>query len=148
MAWKWPWPRDAGNGGARPERKGGTPGGLVALHAQGEARWTRRDYAALSREGYMRNPIVHRAVRLICETAAAMPWLLYEGSAELEGHPLLRLLERPNQRQAGASGLEALYGHLVISENSCVELVEVGCDARELHLLRPERVTVTTDSMG
>jgi len=137
----------ARNGGARPERKSGA-GGLVAIHGQSEARWTRRDYAALSREGYMRNPIVHRAVRLICETASAMPWLLYEGAAELEEHPLLRLLERPNQRQAGASFLEALYGHLLISGNAYLELIEAGGDARELHLLRPDRVTVTTDSMG
>jgi hypothetical protein len=28
------------------------------------ARWTPRDYAALSREGYVKNAIVHRAVRL------------------------------------------------------------------------------------
>src|SRR5690606_32627730 len=113
MAWKWPWPRNAGNGAVLPERKGGGPGGFVAIHAQGEARWTRRDYATLAREGFMRNPVVHRAVRLISETASAIPWLLYEGAAELDDHPLLQLLERPNQRQAGSSFLEALYGHLL-----------------------------------
>ncbi|RUM97345.1 phage portal protein [Pseudaminobacter arsenicus] len=148
MAWKWPWPRNAGNGGARPEHKSGAPSGFVALHAQGEARWTRRDYAALAREGYMRNPIVHRAVRLICETASAMPWLLYEGAAELEDHPLLQLLERPNQRQAGASFLETLYGHLLLAGNAYVEMIEANEGARELHLLRPDRVSVVTDPSG
>ncbi|MEI5677590.1 MULTISPECIES: phage portal protein [unclassified Mesorhizobium] len=148
MAWKWPWPRDAGNGSVRPERKSGNPGGFVAIHAQGEARWTRRDYATLSREGFMRNPVVHRAVRLISETASAIPWLLYEGVAELDEHPLLRLLERPNQRQAGASFLEALYGHLLLAGNAYVELIEAGEGARELHLLRPDRVTVLTDASG
>ena len=53
-----------------------------------------------------------------------MPWLLYEGAAELDDHPLLALLERPNQRQAGATFLEALYGHLLISGNAYVELIE------------------------
>jgi HK97 family phage portal protein len=96
----------------------------------------------------MRNPIVHRAVRLICETASAMPWLLYEGAAELEEHPLLKLLERPNPRQAGASFLEALYGHLLLSGNAYLELIDAGEGARELHLLRPDRVTVATDSTG
>ena len=143
MAWNWPWKRD---GAVVPERKSAT--GFVALHANGEARWTRRDYAALAREGFMRNPVVHRSVRLISETASAIPWLLYEGAAELDVHPLLTLLDRPNQRQAGASFLEALYGHLLISGNAYAELIDAGQGARELHLLRPDRVTVVTDASG
>ncbi len=143
MNWKWPWKRE---GAAVPERKSAT--GFVALHGQGEARWTRRDYAALAREGFMRNPIVHRSVRLISETASAVPWLLYEGAAELDVHPLLTLLDRPNQRQAGASFLEALYGHLLLSGNAYAELIDAGQGARELHLLRPDRVSVVTDSSG
>ena len=108
MTWKWPWSRQRCR--AREEERHG----FVALHRQGEARWTRRDYAALAREGFMKNPVVHRSVRLIAEAAAAVPWLLYEGADELDAHPLLELLARPNQRQAGASFLEALYGHLLI----------------------------------
>ena len=144
MAWNWPWKRDGGR--IVPERKSGT--GFVALHAAGEARWTRRDYAALAREGFMRNPVVHRSVRLIAETAAAVPWLLYEGGEELDQHPLLDLLQRPNQRQAGASFLEALYGHLLLSGNAYVEMLSAGEGARELHLLRPDRVSVLTDQAG
>jgi HK97 family phage portal protein len=146
MAFKWPWPRQAGHDGARLERK--APTGFIALHAQGDAHWTRRDYAALAREGFMRNPIAHRAVRLIAETASAIPWLLYDGAAELAEHPLLDLLERPNQRQAGASFMEGLYGHLLLSGNAYVELVDAGAGLRELHLLRPDRVAVATDSGG
>ena len=96
----------------------------------------------------MRNPIVHRAVRLISETASAVPWLLYDGAAELDDHPLLKLLERPNQRQAGATFLEALYGHLLLAGNAYVEMIEAGDGARELHLLRPDRVAVVTDAGG
>ena len=148
MAVNWPWSRRTGKGSVVPERKSGGATGFVAIHAQGEARWTRRDYATLAREGFMRNPIVHRSVRLIAETAATIPWLLYEGVAELDDHPLLRLLERPNERQAGASFLEALYGHLLLSGNAYVELVEASGGARELHLLRPDRVAVATDASG
>jgi len=151
MAWTWPWSRDRANDAARPvgsavEQKAGPLGGLVAFHGQGEPRWTRRDYAALAREGFMRNPIVHRSVRLIAEAAASVPWLLYEGVTELDEHPLLHLLARPNQRQAGGTFLEALYGHLLLSGNAYVELI--GAGARELHLLRPDRVSVVTDGGG
>jgi HK97 family phage portal protein len=145
-----------------PELKSG--GGFVAIHAAGEARWTRRDYAALAREGFMRNPIAHRSVRLIAEAAASVPWLLYEGEDELDAHPLLELLDRPNQRQAGGAFLETLYGHLLISGNAYVEMVsarsaplsalpgispsrgEIG--QSELHLLRPDRVAVVADPSG
>ena len=147
MAWKWPWPRAGRNAAAPLQRKDAGHGGFVAIHAQGEARWTRRDYPALAREGFMRNPIVHRSVRLIAETASAIPWLLYEGAAELVEHPLLELLRRPNQRQAGATFMEALYGHLLLSGNAYVELVGAG-EAHELHLLRPDRVAVAADAAG
>jgi len=148
MAWNWSWLRAAGKAGARREQKSGLPGGFIAFHAQGEAHWTRRDYAALAHEGFMRNPIVHRSVRLIAETASAVPWLLYEGAAELEDHPLLSLLERPNAHQAGATFLEALYGHLLLAGNAYVEMIATGSGAHELHLLRPDRVAVATDGGG
>jgi HK97 family phage portal protein len=135
---------EAGNGS---EHKNASPGGFIALHAQGEARWTRRDYATLAREGFMRNPIVYRAVRLIAETASAAPWLLYEGDAELAAHPLLDLLARPNQRQAGASFMEALYGYLLLSGNAYLELTGSAA-THELHLLRPDRVRVVADETG
>jgi HK97 family phage portal protein len=147
MAWTWPWRTGAGNEIARPEHKG-LAGGFVAFHMQGDAAWTRRDFATLSREGFMRNPIVHRTVRLISETAAAIPWLMFDGAEEITEHPLLDLLERPNAGQAGGAFLEAAYGNLLISGNAYVELVEAGPDLRELHLLRPDRVTVASDARG
>ncbi len=87
-------------------------------------------------------------MRLIAETAAAVPWLLYDGGEELSRHPLLSLLERPNPRAAGASFLETLYGHLLISGNAYVELAEAGPDLRELHVLRPDRVAIVCDGQG
>jgi hypothetical protein len=38
----------------RVETKSGGGGGFIAFHQQGEAHWTRRDYATLAREGFMR----------------------------------------------------------------------------------------------
>ena len=76
MAWHWPWLSPSRAETTRVERKAGPLGGLVAFHAQGEALWTRRDYAALAREGFMKNPIVYRSVRLIAEAAASVPWLM------------------------------------------------------------------------
>ena len=148
MRWNLPWAKRPGTT-ALAERKASAPApGFVALHLQGEASWTRRDYAALAREGFMRNPVAHRSVRLIAEAASAIGWLLYEETAELDRHPLLDLLARPNQRQAGASFMETLYGHLLLSGNAYCELVDAGAEAREMHLLRPDRVSVVVDPDG
>ncbi|WP_028033339.1 phage portal protein [Chelativorans sp. J32] len=148
MAWNWPWASRPGRESALFERKRTSGYGFLALHAQGEPLWTRRDYVSLAREGFMRNPIAHRAVRMIAEAAATIPWLLYEEEAELSDHPMLELLARPNHRQAGPSFLEMLYGHLLLSGNAYIELVETGTGAREMHLLRPDRVTVIADGNG
>ena len=163
MAWTWPF---AGRGrvrlsdtlerpdpvGLRPvsSQGGGTKAatGFVALHMQGEAAWTRRDYAGLARQGYMMNPVAHRCVRLVAEAAGAAPLVLYQGGQELERHPALELLAAPNPRQTGAAFLEALASHLLISGNAYVEMAEASEDARELHLLRPDRVSVVEDAGG
>ncbi len=122
--------------------KKATPVMLSALSMSGEARWTGRSYAALSREGFMKNPVAHRAVRLIAEAAAAMPWQLFDEGALVSDHPLLALLERPNGRMSGSDFFEALFGHLLLSGNAYVEPILVGETLRELHLLRPDRVRI------
>ena len=53
---------------------------------------------------------------MVAEAAASIPLLLYDGMAELDDHPLLALLAKPNPHQGGADLLEALYGHLLVSE--------------------------------
>ena len=96
-----------------PEAKASHTARLIAFESGGRARWTPRDYAALSREGYGKNAIVHRAERLIAESVDAVSLILYEGAAERTRHPLLDLLARPNPRQDGASSLESVAFYLL-----------------------------------
>ncbi|MCG8440890.1 MAG: phage portal protein, partial [Caulobacterales bacterium] len=56
-----------------PERKDSVARALIAWRDLGEPVWGRRDYAAFAREGYGRNPIAFRCVRLIAEAAASAP---------------------------------------------------------------------------
>jgi HK97 family phage portal protein len=135
---------------AAPEGKASRAGAIVALHSAGRPVWTPRNYPALARAGYMKNPVVYRAVRMVSEAAASIPWLLYEGTAELDDHPLLALLKHPNTHQAGADFFEALYGHLLVSGNAYVEAVSDPVDGaiRELYALRPDRMSVVPDATG
>ncbi|MGH6726843.1 MAG: phage portal protein [Pseudolabrys sp.] len=139
-----------------PERKASRTARLIAFEAGGRARWTPRDYAALAREGYQGNAIVHRAVRLIAESIGSLSYVLYEGAAELTAHPLLDLLARPNPRQDGASLLEAVASHLLLAGNAYIEAVGIDGDAgpqgnlnvRELYALRPDRMKVVPGPDG
>jgi HK97 family phage portal protein len=131
-----------------PESKSSRTAQVLAFASGGKARWTPRDYAALAREGYLANAVVHRAVRMIAENAASCVYLLYEGARELEAHPLLQLLARPNPRQDGASLFETLYAHMLLSGNAYVEGVTLGDDVRELYVLRPDRMKVVPGADG
>jgi HK97 family phage portal protein len=121
---------------------------LFALATSGPAHWSQRSYPSLAREGFMRNPVAYRAVRMIAEAAASVPWIVSDGGAEAPDHALKALLARPNSRQGGAEFMEALYGHLLLSGNAFVEPVEVGGTLRELHLLRPDRIRVIEGADG
>ena len=137
------------NDAARPdEAKASRTGPLVAFQSQGRAVWTPRDYAALAREGYARNAIVYRCIRLISEATASVPWLLYDGPNEVDSHPLLALLAQPNRRQAGADFRETLAGYLLTAGNAYIEAVAVDGPVRELHALRPDRMKVVPGSDG
>jgi HK97 family phage portal protein len=125
-----------------PLRETKAASSFIAIAQEGRAHWTGRSYAALAREGFMRNPVAHRAVRLISEAAANVPLLVYEGTEERTEHPVLALLARPNGRMGGHDFLETLYGHLLLSGNAYIDAAEIGGTVRELHLLRPDRVRI------
>jgi len=131
-----------------PEQKSAGLQSLFAMSGTAHAHWTHTDYASLARRGFMSNPIVYRCIRLISETAAAVPMLAYEGVQENNEHPILDLLRRPNSRQSGKEFMEALIGHLLVSGNAYLERIMLNDTPRELHLLRPDRVKVLSDKSG
>ena len=117
----------------------------IALYGEARAVWTPRDYAALAREGFQRNAVVHRAVRLVAEAAASLPLTL---TGTDDAHPLIALLARPNPREGGAGFLDRVYGHLLVSGNAYLEAVEVEGTPRELFCLRPDRMRVLAGPDG
>ncbi|HEY8333601.1 MAG TPA: phage portal protein [Tardiphaga sp.] len=138
---------------AAPEAKASRTARLLAYESGGRARWTPRDYSALAREGFVGNAIVHRAVRLIAENAAACTFLVFEGAQERDAHPLSQLLTRPNPRQDGGVFFEMLYAHLLLAGNAYIEAVALNehsrqHDVRELYALRPDRMKLVPGADG
>jgi HK97 family phage portal protein len=130
------------------EAKASKTAKLIAWTSAGQPVWTPRDFAALAREGFAKNAVVYRSVRMIAEAASSVPLFLFEGEREVDEHPLLALLARPNPMQAGPDLFEAWYGHLMVAGNSYLEAVAVGGEVRELHVLRPDRIKVVPGPDG
>lgn len=103
----------------------------------------RRDnFKAYAREGYQENAIVYRCVNEIANGAASIPFKVFQGDMELEQHPLVSLLNRPNPMQAGVEYFQALYSFLLLSGNSYALASAVNQVPTELHLLRPDRIEI------
>lgn len=125
------------------------PSGQVTWLGANKASWTSRGYAALSREAYSKNVIAHRSIKMVAECGATIPLKLSRDNTLLQSSALQSLLARPNHMQDGISFVENLCGFLQLSGNVYIELVQ-GADGTptELHLLRPDRMTVVPGSSG
>lgn len=134
----------------RSERKASAAGRIMSSWMVGRPVWTERDFENLSQEAYLKNAVAFRCTKLIAGSAASVPWLLHgRGGKEIEEHPLLSLLTRPNPVNGGNALFEALYAYLLLSGNTYLE--EVGPDnkePRELWCLRSDRMKVIPGSMG
>ena len=91
-------------------------------------------------------------MKLVAESAASVTYLVYEGAAARDQHPLTDLLARPNPRQQGAAFLEAVCAYLLLAGNAYVEAVMLEgqgkSEVRELYALRPDRMRVVPGPDG
>ena len=102
-----------------------------------------RKYKDYAKEGYEENAIVHRCIQLIANSASAVKIDIYDGDNLLENHELISLLQRPNPLQSGVEFFSSLYSYLMISGNTyIVRDSDALRPARELYLLRPDRMRV------
>ncbi|MBI5192771.1 MAG: phage portal protein [Nitrospirae bacterium] len=123
----------------------------IVLLWDGNPVWTPRNFGDLAKEGFEANVTVYACVMEIARSAAGIPWLLYrkgrgKRQIEIEEHPLLTLLRRPNPWQGQSAFFEAATAFLMLSGNSYIERVgpQRGLP-RELYTLRPDRVKVLPD---
>jgi HK97 family phage portal protein len=135
--------------GPVPETKDSQVQRLIALTLSGRPQWTPRNYEALAREGFARNPVVYRCVRLIAEAAASVPLVVFEAGRRSPNHPLMRLLERPNTEQGLPDLLETFFGGLQTAGNGYLEAVQDDQGrCIELYALRPDRMKVVPGTRG
>jgi HK97 family phage portal protein len=132
-----------------PEVKASATGPVIAFQGAGRVAWSPRDVVSLTRTGFLGNPVAFRAVKLIAESAAALPLVVQDAGRRYDVHPVMTLLGRPNPVQGKADFLEAVYGQLLLSGNAFVEAVP-GADGAvaELHVLRSDRMSLVPGADG
>ena len=148
------------------------PAGSLIVSSYGLAQPVRtpRRFDKLADEGYNQNPIVHRAINLIATAIAGIPWRLYEKGnrsgtliggttaptttpsrrrgMEIETHPLLDLMARPNPTQGWGKFIEAYVAYLYVAGNSYLwaNRANGGKGAPvELWTMRPDRMRIVPD---
>lgn len=115
----------------------------------GKAIWTKRDYAALSQEGYNKNIIAYYCINKIAKACAGIPFYVKIKGEEVKGDSYTKLLNRPNPSQSYQSFIQMLVMHRLISGNSYVfgNIVSTK-KIMELTVLRPDRVSIETNANG
>lgn len=138
--------------GGPAEWKASAAGKVAALAGGGAGRAMPggRDSAALTRGGFVGNPVGFRAVKVIAEAAAAVPLICQDAERRYEVHPVIDLMRRPNPAQGRAELFEALFGQLLLTGNGYLEAVpgEEGGLPAELHVLRSDRMSVVPGADG
>lgn len=102
----------------------------------------RDDFKTYATEGYQQNAIVYKCVNEIANGAASIPFKVFQGDMELETHPIISLLNRPNPTEAGIEYFQSLYSYLLLSGNSYALASSVNNVPSELYMLRPDRMKV------
>lgn len=115
---------------------------LIALQLCSDAHWTPRNFSALCREGFARNPIVYRCIRLIAEAAASVP-LKLEGDTSAS-----EFLTRSSIMSSSTETLEAFYGYLQLSGEAYLEARMLGGAPAFLSALNPGVVTALQTRTG
>ena len=120
---------------------------------------TPRDYASLSKEGYMWNTTVFSCINLRADSVAGIKLKLWsKRGAEIKKHPILDLLDNPNPHQNYADFLATEVCYNSINGNSFINGVGVPTKPedsksplkmpKELYLLRPDRIQILPGTGG
>lgn len=116
-------------------------------------RWSSRNFEQFADQAYIKNVIAYRAINLVSQSAASVPWALFsikgKKKVKLSNHQLLSLLDRPNPAFAGSEFFENIYAYKLISGNAFIQSISAKDSyPLELHILRPDRVFIVPNEFG
>lgn len=123
--------------------------GQAMVLTPNQAEWKVRNSELYAKEGYQQNVVASACVQMIADAVSSVKWTVWQGDKQLDEHPLLALMDRPNPQQSGADYTFAYMAHLMISGNAYEEKITIsGKEPVELYILRSDRMSVLGGSDG
>ena len=127
------------SGAEPPEHKASRP--LLATHLPQTSSAPTQNYERLCREGFARNPIAHRCVRLIAESAASVPLR----SSDVR---VAKLLSRALPSRSAVETMESFYGYLQLGGDAFLETILSGDEPIAIMSHRPDTMKMRRDAKG
>lgn len=137
-----------GKAGAIQVKASPTWANIIAFLGGQQVVYTSTDYAKIVEAGYQINATAHACVAMIAKSAGRIVWYAQKKQrtgdmAEVESHPLLDLMARPNEYSNGAQFIEAVVSYRLLAGNSYIHRVGIGKQPpRFLYPLRPDRMMI------
>ena len=108
--------------------------------------WSNKNYLSFAENGYAKNVIAFRVIRMIASNISSVPIIsYYYDSSErfiVKNSPILELINQPNKRMSRAEFFECIISYKLISGNAYIlRKIENG-EITELTILQPDRVSV------
>ena len=139
------------------ERKISATSRVIAAGGSGtSAQWTEKRFDLFAKESYLTNVVAFRCIEEVARCVAMVPWevrrTLKDGNTEVdEKHPFTAVLARPNPDDSFPFLMVRIASFLQIAGNAYIERVGPetgpnGGSAKELYVLRPDRVRVEVDN--
>lgn len=125
--------------------------GKSILLRMGDARSTPRVYREMSREAYQNNVIAYRCIDAIAKAVSAVPIMLNRADKQIDKHPILELLKKPNQAQSQSGLLYSAIAQLLLGGNTFLDAVTpkpLGQPLQLYVLTRPDLLSVKFDQFG
>jgi HK97 family phage portal protein len=108
--------------------------------------WYSNSYYNFAQEGYIKNIIAHRCIKLLSEGASFVPFKLFKinnnKKIELKKHPIIKILNNPNKFTSCFEFFESIYSYKLIAGNAYIQAITFKNEIHELKVLRPDQVCV------
>lgn len=127
----------------------------LSFNQVGQPVMTPKNYDGFARHGYSKNVIVYRCVAMIAESCAGIGWDAFRKDSsgdkiEVDEHPILKLLARPNPMQGRSAFIESVVGFYKLTGNTYIEGVGPSLNRPPLELwsARPDRMKIIAGPKG
>lgn len=124
---------------------------IISL-TNGQPVWSPRSHAAFVSQGYQGNSTVYACIRLATTNAGRVPWYMVRRKGrkvvEVDDHPVLKLLARPNPTMGRSAFIENWMGYLMLTGDAFTHKTIVNGKVVELWPLRPDRIIINPAKVG